>query len=293
MDEHEREVPNESRARHRSTRNLVSFWIFGLCNNYGYVVMLTAAMDFLDSDNVSDDVDEKKINLNLLKLQLQRSVDGRKCTPMSTGAILLADIIPSLIIKILSPFLPYNANIRVLISCMTSAVSFVAVGFAETKFVVIFGVALASFASGLGEPTFLAHSTHYDKNVVSTWSSGTGGAGIIGAVSYSLLRAIGLSTRQTLLFMIFIPTMELITFFLILSRPVIRERQVRREGISVEHRPLVNDLQNNQNEFSPLNSISEKCSYIPKLTIYFIPLATVYFFEYFINQGLVSKFLMT
>lgn len=28
-------------------RNLVAFWILGLCNNYGYVVMLSAAHDIL------------------------------------------------------------------------------------------------------------------------------------------------------------------------------------------------------------------------------------------------------
>lgn len=28
-------------------RNLVAFWILGLCNNYGYVVMLTAANDII------------------------------------------------------------------------------------------------------------------------------------------------------------------------------------------------------------------------------------------------------
>lgn len=28
-------------------RSLLAFWILGLCNNYGYVVMLTAAHDIL------------------------------------------------------------------------------------------------------------------------------------------------------------------------------------------------------------------------------------------------------
>jgi len=30
-------------------RNLIAFWILGLCNNYGYVVMLSAAHDILQS----------------------------------------------------------------------------------------------------------------------------------------------------------------------------------------------------------------------------------------------------
>lgn len=32
-------------------RNLMSFWILGLCNNYGYVVMLTAAHDIIERFN--------------------------------------------------------------------------------------------------------------------------------------------------------------------------------------------------------------------------------------------------
>ena len=31
-------------------RNLMAFWLLGLCNNYGYVVMLSAAHDILNED---------------------------------------------------------------------------------------------------------------------------------------------------------------------------------------------------------------------------------------------------
>jgi battenin len=44
---------DESEENRRGDRNkwrdLVAFWIFGLCNNYGYVVMLTAAEDIINS----------------------------------------------------------------------------------------------------------------------------------------------------------------------------------------------------------------------------------------------------
>jgi CLN3 protein len=36
-------------VRRSKWKDLVSFWIFGLCNNYGYVVMLTAAEDIINS----------------------------------------------------------------------------------------------------------------------------------------------------------------------------------------------------------------------------------------------------
>lgn len=30
-------------------RDLISYWIFGMCNNYGYVIMLSAAHDIIKS----------------------------------------------------------------------------------------------------------------------------------------------------------------------------------------------------------------------------------------------------
>lgn len=45
--------PVASQTSRGKTRDLVAFWIFGLCNNYGYVVMLTAAIDIINSDGVS------------------------------------------------------------------------------------------------------------------------------------------------------------------------------------------------------------------------------------------------
>lgn len=42
--------PEEHRRSNQCKwRDLVAFWIFGLCNNYGYVVMLTAAEDIINS----------------------------------------------------------------------------------------------------------------------------------------------------------------------------------------------------------------------------------------------------
>lgn len=32
-------------------RNLISFWVLGMCNNYGYVVMLSAAHDIIERFN--------------------------------------------------------------------------------------------------------------------------------------------------------------------------------------------------------------------------------------------------
>lgn len=79
-------------------RDLTAYWIFGLCNNYGYVVMLSAAHDIIAQfqDHPADD--------NTVE---NEGDDTRKCHLVSTGAILLADILPSLFVKIVIPFLPF------------------------------------------------------------------------------------------------------------------------------------------------------------------------------------------
>ena len=43
-------TPLQSCQEDRNYRNLVAYWILGLCNNFGYVVMLSAAHDILSEN---------------------------------------------------------------------------------------------------------------------------------------------------------------------------------------------------------------------------------------------------
>ena len=43
-------TPLQSHRKDRNYRNLVAYWILGLCNNFGYVVMLSAAHDILSEN---------------------------------------------------------------------------------------------------------------------------------------------------------------------------------------------------------------------------------------------------
>lgn len=212
--------------------------------------------------------------------------EERNCTIISTGAILLADIIPAFIIKLLSPFLPYHTTIRIFFACLTSAFSFILVGMATSKWILIFGVTITSFSCGLGEPTFLYHSTYYDKNTISSWSSGTGAAGIIGAFSYSMLRQIGLSCFNTLMIMILVPLLEFIIFMTLLSSPMtVSNENLNDLNSSDEDSPLIRRDRNSTNTSL---TFAQKLALFPMLLVYIVPLSLVYFFEYYINQGLVS-----
>lgn len=120
--------------------------------------------------------------------------------------------------------------------------------------------------------------------MISTWSSGTGGAGIFGALSYSVLRNIGLSNKQTLLVMICVPFVEALVFFLLLRKPLSIDEQIaeRQKNLQQQEQTDV------EADVSALVTFKQKILFIPQLLKYMVPLTLVYLFEYFINQGLVS-----
>jgi len=43
-------TPLQSHRKNKNYRSLVAYWILGLCNNFGYVVMLSAAHDILSEN---------------------------------------------------------------------------------------------------------------------------------------------------------------------------------------------------------------------------------------------------
>ncbi|KAI2577853.1 CLN3 lysosomal/endosomal transmembrane protein, battenin [Homo sapiens] len=85
------------------------------------------------------------------------------CNSVSTAAVLLADILPTLVIKLLAPLglhlLPYSP--RVLVSGICAAGSFVLVAFSHSVGTSLCGVVFASISSGLGEVTFLSLTAFY------------------------------------------------------------------------------------------------------------------------------------
>ncbi|XKL69286.1 hypothetical protein PGB90_007055 [Kerria lacca] len=248
-------------------RSTVAYWILGLCNNYGYVVMLSAAHDILTR---LDKFDNQPKILN----------NDRKCNELSTGVILLANIVPSLIVKIVSPFLPLWMNIRLSITVITAAIGFILVGMSNTLTLTIIGVACTAFSSGIGESSLLSFTVFYkDKSIVSAWSSGTGGAGFFGSMTYAGLLAIGISPSMTLYILLIIPLSMAISFWLILENPLKNQSQE-----AIERKVSSPELPTKINEESFMLKINK----IPSALKYAVPLFLVYYFEYVINQGLAE-----
>lgn len=129
--------------------------------------------------------------------------------------------------------------------------------------------------------------------MISAWSSGTGAAGVAGALTYALLKYMKIPPETTLLMMLFVPLIQFLTFFIVLQEPhglwttlaspssstsLIDHNNIQPDAVGVGgHAPL---------------TFSQKVDYLPNMVKYVLPLFSVYLCEYFINQGLVSKCLI-
>lgn len=281
---------NDMKMRTR-VRNWIGFWLLGLCNNYAYVIMLSAAHDLLSKEFHEDDTLHEDLAGNHTIVPGNHTT--HTCNPMSTGAILLADILPSLMTKALSPFLLESTRIRVAVTITLSALSFIITAASISDLMSFSGVICASISSGLGEVTFLAYSASFDVRVVSGWSSGTGAAGLVGAGVYLLL-SLFLKPRVTLALMLVIPVIMALTYWFLIVHPPDRYQlqsvAQRRLLESNESVPIMDmDRSVTMSTSTVVNELSlwDKLYLMRSLSVRFmIPLGMVYFFEYFINQGL-------
>lgn len=231
------------------------FWLFGLINNVLYVVILSAAVDLVNPT-----------------------------TPKSL--ILLVDILPSLLVKLVCPFYIHKIqyDVRIIILILLSVIGMMMVSVHYTLTWTLLGIILASMSSGFGEVTFL-QLTHYQtesytllsdenednnsKKALNGWSSGTGGAGLIGSFCYLFLTSVcNISIPASLLCFAVLPIGFLLYFQLNLEP----QSSVNLSNISTNQWIVDN--------FSVWSRL--KMLIIP----YMLPLTSVYFFEYLINQSI-------
>ena len=262
------EIPLPGRMK-RSTRNVVGFWLIGLFNNYCYVIMLSAAHDLLRENEG----------------KTETASNGRDCNQLSTGTILLADVVPGIIIKSFAPFFFSAVSMEARVVCVVglSSLSYLLVWASPSPALTLTGVVCASLASGLGEASFLSHTHLFSEPVISAWSSGTGASGVIGAGSYAALTSLGLRPRLTVLVMLVVPAGLAVSFWALLEPSLASN--------SSEYFPLSNtedqsESQHLETSLPSHQSFQHKLSVLRGLTKFMVPLGFVYFFEYLINQGI-------
>lgn len=179
---------------HYSKFVVISYWFLGLCNNFAYVIMLSAAHDILASDEpAKNSTNNLTNNFDFDDFKAEGNKSNKyDCNDLSTGTILLADILPGILIKLLAPFFVHKIKYwqRVIIVIITNSSSFLLVSLtpSDLKPLIFLGVMAASFSSSFGEITFLSLSTLYSRKLsITGWASGTGAAGLIGLTSHLFL----------------------------------------------------------------------------------------------------------
>ncbi|XP_075731529.1 CLN3 lysosomal/endosomal transmembrane protein, battenin isoform X4 [Rhipicephalus microplus] len=194
------------------------------------------------------------------------------------------NILPALFIKLTAPFFNINTSVQVATVVLLSCSSFLMTSFTIAKWMSFLGVVCAALGSGLGEITFLAYSSHFDTDVISTWSSGTGGAGVLGAFSYAAMASV-LTPETTLLVMLCVPVLLAISFWGILVHP----KKDSRQPVAVpDEEPLLLSCSGCSEEEEGTLTFVQKLKLMKPLLKFMIPLGFVYFAEYFINQGLLE-----
>ncbi|CCF55608.1 hypothetical protein KAFR_0A01700 [Kazachstania africana CBS 2517] len=262
----------------------IYFWIFGLINNVLYVVILSAAMDIV----------------------------GPK---LPKSLVLLADILPSLSIKVLAPFFIHKIqySFRVISLIFLSCLGMFLVS-TKSIGVCLSGVVLASVSSGFGEITFLQLTNNYGLTALSGWSSGTGGAGLFGSGVYMFLTSIlHIPVNVALLLFAILPTGFLCYYNLISTEysslnaseneneivPVLDHYQAQEyeEDSNNSTSPKIDptkQLLDSGNFSSLLRHVIHTCKRLQNLVIpYMVPLTTVYLFEYLINQAVAPTLLFS
>ncbi|SGY69905.1 BQ5605_C004g03077 [Microbotryum silenes-dioicae] len=199
-----------------------SFFCFGLLNNVLYVVILSAALDLVDKATTPKVLGPNPAGRRVAAAAPPHTqfVLGR---PLATFPVA-----PALAVKVGWPYFGQARYGRRILSC--SAISFfgiIIVATSSTLFLRLFGIAIASFSSGLGEMTYLQLTTLYGSLripasidlrgfAVGWFSSGTGAAGLVGAGLWWVLR--GLGVKVGLLICSFLPLCMALTFYFLLPR---------------------------------------------------------------------------
>ncbi|EPQ28143.1 uncharacterized protein PFL1_04470 [Pseudozyma flocculosa PF-1] len=273
-----------------SVRLNAAFFLFGLLNNSLYVVILTAALELLPQG-------------------------------VPTGLVSLANILPALVAKAVWPYVlkgTVRYTKRIWACAGLSFVGMMVISMFPSLVMRLLGISLASFSSGLGELTFLQLSTRYAPKPaaargrsrrgvptisqgnyagdgVGWFASGTGAAGLVGAAAWWIVRPLGVQTgghdddgdgddadaaprvdEHGRLVSSDRRSLEVV------PEPVADSAT----GAHILLAPAADDGKEGARAIKVRLSFAEKMELLrPMLWPYILPLVTVYFSEYTINQG--------
>jgi battenin len=247
------------------------------------------------------------------------------------GLVYTFNTLPSFMVKLTGPYwfhlVSYKFRMVLMTIAMASSFITVASGYiAGNVWIMLFGIAIGSFQSGLGEASFLALAAFYDGRVALTaWSSGTGFAGIFG-YAWVVFFTVGLNSSfaTALYFALTLAGCFALNCFCLLTLPELdREKNPgtsmlgQQQSRGVDRSPHPSSMNGSSMVLSPLadnfkieaspnaderesdhETYDKTSSMTPKQRLaatwnlwpYMIPLFVVYFAEYTMQSGVWSAF---
>lgn len=270
-------------------RNLLAFWVLGLVNNVGYVIMIAGAQEIAAG---------------------------------GVGLVYFFDIFPALFVKLSGPywFQLVSYKQRTIVGAAWMLLSFLVVAKGRHSLALqLLGVAFSGLQSGMMEASFLAMSSFYSSPVrcLTCWSSGTGLAGVAGYAWVAILHIWGgLSFQTTLELACIFPVLYVLVFLFVLDRshlpsaracnylPIPESSQDAGVAVAVvAYDNTKEQLKQKQKEMDVKDAeqgtavevhdastlgFKAKMRFITTLGPYIIPLATVYLAEYTMQTGVWS-----
>ncbi len=238
-------------------RVVAGFLLLGLINNLLFVVILSAALD-------------------LVGAKLPKSI------------VLLADILPSAIVKSTAPYLfdRISYSVRVIGCIFLSFIGMQSIALSSGLYPKLLGIILASASSGAGEITFLQLTHYYPSISVASWASGTGAAGLVGGLLYVASTTwFRISVTTTLLATSMMPGFLALAYFIILP-PLQKADSAKYNTLLSDDQHTSTSINTDEDSKTDLTLVEKAKKAKPLVFPYMLPLFLVYFAEYTINQGI-------
>ena len=250
---------NENREK---LRNLIGFFILGICAEFAVNWILAAAFD-------------------ILELNKPVHTSGFYCHSNSAGLVLMAGVIPEFLVRLICPWFmqAISYHMRFMVVIVTSVTGVLLLGLSHSTPVALFGVVMGAISAAMLEITCLSFSSHFHKKVVPLYAAGTAASGILASLLYAGVTTAGMPPRSAMFLLLLSPLSIAMVFWVVIELPEPMRLSLDSFKISCAWRSSVESGTKNL-------TLKDKTKLVIPLLKNIIPLFLIYVATFLTNQAL-------